>query len=187
MDMKLTAADNEALESLGHKQEHLRTAVRALHHGFDTGLFVHGEGGTGKSFIVEETLAGLGASVCYHNSRLTARGLVDALEAQPTSIHWIEDAETLLDDKKSFGVLRAACWMLWRTKRSDLHWHELLEARMAERPTTYKTRAVRSAEESAVASRINALKLSQDQKVKLWAEETGKGKAAFYRALKRMT
>jgi hypothetical protein len=43
-----------------------------------------------------------------HNSRLTGRGLVESLADHPTDIHVIEDAETLLEDKRAWGVLRSA-------------------------------------------------------------------------------
>lgn len=124
MEMALDENDKFALDSLEKKQNHLRTAVLSLVTEYQTGLFVHGEGGTGKSYIVQQELDKLKASYVIHNSRITARGLVDELEANPTAIHWIEDAETLLDDKNSFGVLRSACWSQDNQKpmRREITW-----------------------------------------------------------------
>jgi hypothetical protein len=36
--------------------------------------------------------------------------LVDKLQKDQNMVHLVEDAETLLDDKKAFGVLRSALW-----------------------------------------------------------------------------
>ena len=112
----LTSQEKEHLELLKSKLDHIGDAVKGIVKHFHTGLFLYGEGGTGKSYKVLETLRALQAKYVYHNTRLTARGLVDALERAPSDIHFIEDAETLLDDKKSFGVLRAALWSQSRKK-----------------------------------------------------------------------
>ena len=112
----LTPQERQHLELLESKLDHIGDAVKGIVKHFHTGLFLYGEGGTGKSYKVLETLRALQAKYVYHNTRLTARGLVDALERAPTDIHFIEDAETLLDDKKSFGVLRSALWSQSRKK-----------------------------------------------------------------------
>ena len=109
-DLDFTNDELLALGELERKTDHLRTAVASLVHDYDTGLFVWGEGGIGKSYVVEETLKQLKASYVHHNSRMTGRGLFDALRADPTKIHLIEDAETLFTDKLALGVLRSACW-----------------------------------------------------------------------------
>jgi hypothetical protein len=112
----LTTQEREHLDLLESKLDHIGDAVKGIVKHFHTGLFLYGEGGTGKSYKVLETLRALQAKYVYHNTRLTARGLIDALERAPNDIHFIEDAETLLDDKKSFGVLRAALWSQSRKK-----------------------------------------------------------------------
>lgn len=112
----LSLQERQHLELLESKLDHIGDAVKGIVKHFHTGLFLYGEGGTGKSYKVLETLRALQAKYVYHNTRLTARGLVDALERAPTDIHFIEDAETLLDDKKSFGVLRSALWSQSRKK-----------------------------------------------------------------------
>ncbi len=108
--MKLSKDEKKHLESLQDKLTHIGDAVNGVIKHFQTGLFLYGEGGTGKSFKVMETLRQAKCGYMYHNTRLTARGLVDALQRAPTDIHLIEDAETLLDDRKAFGVLRSALW-----------------------------------------------------------------------------
>ena len=106
-DLALDADDKAALLKLDRKLEHIRAAVMGLTGHYHTGLFLWGEGGTGKSYTIFEELRNQKAKYVLHNSRLTARGLVDALEP-PDDIHLIEDAETMFEDKKSAGVLRSA-------------------------------------------------------------------------------
>src|SRR6266478_5423494 len=110
MEMSFTKDDLAALESLKGKQNAIREAVTELVHGYHTGLFLWGEGGLGKSFIVQQTLEEMRAHTKLHNTRMSAKGLIDVLEEFPSHIHWIEDAESLMDDKKALGVLRSACW-----------------------------------------------------------------------------
>jgi hypothetical protein len=107
---KYTADESAALATLEQRLNHIRDAVRGVVKGYQTALFLSGEGGTSKSYTVTQTLQELKCKYVLHNSRLTARGLVDALESQPTCIHMIEDAETMMADKNTPGVLRSACW-----------------------------------------------------------------------------
>jgi len=107
---QLNKDEQSNLEVLNGKLQHVRDTVRGVVKQYHSGLMLQGEGGTSKSYTVLDELRQLKCGYIYHNSRITARGLVDALERNPTSIHLIEDAETLLDDKKSFGVLRSALW-----------------------------------------------------------------------------
>ena len=104
----LTAADTAALKSFDSKMTHIKAAVEGLIRHFHTGLFLWGEGGTGKSYAVFEELRRLRAKYVVHNSRLTARGLADALERAADDIHVCEDCESMFADKKTAGVLRSA-------------------------------------------------------------------------------
>jgi hypothetical protein len=107
---ELTDRDREELAQLDDRLQLIRDAVRGVVRGYQTGLLVYGEGGMGKSHTVLNTLAGLQTLYTLHNSRLTGKGLVNALQANPAGIHLVEDAETLLDDKRAWGVLRSALW-----------------------------------------------------------------------------
>jgi len=108
--VKITAGEQKHLDKLESRFTLIRDAVQGVAKSYHTGLFLHGEGGTGKSYTVMEHLRKLKVAYKLHNSRLTARGLVAELQSAPAVIHLIEDAETLLDDKKTFGVLRSALW-----------------------------------------------------------------------------
>jgi hypothetical protein len=106
----LSVEDQAHLDTLMPKLAVIRDRVRGLVASFQTGLFLWGEGGTGKSFTVIDELNAMKADYLVHNSRMTGRGLLDALEKCPTSVHLIEDCESLLSDRLAWGVLRAALW-----------------------------------------------------------------------------
>jgi hypothetical protein len=79
-------------------------------------------------------------------------------------------------------------YLQWSTDQSDLHWHDLMEGQMKERVVAakYVGRAGRKAEESGIALEIHGMKLPIKEKLALWKERTGLGKAAYYRALDRL-
>ena len=41
---------------------------------------------------------------------MTGRGLVDTLQGSPTSVHVLEDAESMFGDRRAWGILRSALW-----------------------------------------------------------------------------
>jgi hypothetical protein len=106
----LSKADQAALATLEPKLQLIRDRVTGVVEGLTTGFFLWGEGGTSKSYTVLEQLKALRADYVLHNSRMTGRGLVDVLERLPTSIHVVEDCESIFSDKLSWGVLRSALW-----------------------------------------------------------------------------
>jgi hypothetical protein len=106
----LTRADRAHLETLDGKFRHARDVVKGVAGRFHTGMMLHGEGGTGKSYLVLEELRRLQTKYVLHNSRMTGRGLVDSLDRNRDDIHVLEDAETMFDDRRSWGVLRSALW-----------------------------------------------------------------------------
>jgi hypothetical protein len=116
MERELTRDERATLRTLEGKMLHVRTAVRGVARDYHTGLLLHGEGGTGKSYTVLDELKRLGAKYTLHNSRITGRGLVDSLARSPDDVHVIEDAETMIDDKRAWGVLRSALWSQSKAK-----------------------------------------------------------------------
>jgi hypothetical protein len=123
--------DTIALASLQHKLGQIRDRTRGVVEGYDNGFYLWGEGGTSKSFTVEQTLKELGKPFKLTNSRLTGKGLFELLRDAPDSVHVLEDVETLFSDKNSFGVLRSALW--GQTNESGLQ----------ERPVTWQTARLR--------------------------------------------
>lgn len=103
-------SDAELLASLEEKTQLLRDRTRGVAEGYANGLYAWGEGGTSKSYTVEQTLKDAGKPYKLSNSRVTGRGLFDLLKLHPDLVHVLEDAETLFADRNSFGVLRGALW-----------------------------------------------------------------------------
>ncbi len=104
------AADPEALASLERKMQHVRTRVTGVAKGYSTGYYLCGSGGIGKSYTVLRCLDELEAAYRRFNSRMTARGLFQALEKAPDAVHVLEDMERLTKDRDAQGVLRSALW-----------------------------------------------------------------------------
>lgn len=102
--------DDELLASLDHKLQFIRDRVKSVAQKYRHGFFLWGEGGTSKSFTVEETLKTLNKPYKLSNSRITGKGLFELLRDYPDVVHVLEDVETLFADKNSFGVLRSALW-----------------------------------------------------------------------------
>jgi hypothetical protein len=120
----------DLLESLDSKLQLIRDRTQGVAEGYANGFFLWGEGGTSKSYTVEQTLRAMEKPYKLSNSRLTGRGLFDLLRDFPDVVHVLEDVETLFADKNSFGVLRSALWgqagedgvqerlIVWQTVRS---------------------------------------------------------------------
>ncbi|MFO0847855.1 MAG: hypothetical protein U0871_04730 [Gemmataceae bacterium] len=103
-------SDLTPVESLELKLQLLRDRVTAVVRGLQTGLYVYGAGGTGKTHTVVDQLCRLGADYRQFNARMTGKGLFAALKAGPDAVHVLEDMERLTDDRDAQGVLRGALW-----------------------------------------------------------------------------
>jgi hypothetical protein len=110
VNLSLSAQDRARLAELEPKHKLIRDRVRGVVNSIHTGFYLWGDGGTSKSYTVLDELQQRKADYVVHNSRMTGRGLVDTLEMLPTSIHVIEDCESIFDDKRAWGVLRSALW-----------------------------------------------------------------------------
>ncbi len=78
--------------------------------GFSNGFFLYGTGGIAKSFTVLGELQRLGTDFKLFNSRMSGRGLFEALAEYPAAVHVLEDMERVVKDKDAQGILRSACW-----------------------------------------------------------------------------
>src|SRR5262245_27218938 len=101
-------ADPAALASLEQKLQVVREWTKGVAIGLHTGLYLYGTGGIGKSHTVLGQLEEMGANFRLFNSRMTAKGLFDALESAADSVHVLEDMERLTRDPDAQGVLRSA-------------------------------------------------------------------------------
>src|SRR5262245_50774172 len=83
----LSPDDHRHLAAFEKKLQMVRDRTAAVARGYSTGFFLHGSGGMSKSFTVLKTLRELKADYKLFNSRMTGRGLYNALERFPDSTH----------------------------------------------------------------------------------------------------
>jgi hypothetical protein len=102
--------DSRHLASLDAKIKLVQDRVRSVVGGYSTGMYLYGAGGLGKSFNVLQELEAQDVSVRLFNSRMTAKGLFNSLQAHPDAVHLLEDMERIVDDRDAQGVLRSALW-----------------------------------------------------------------------------
>ncbi len=124
IDLRLTTPalspdDREALDRLESKLAVVRDRTASVALGYTTGFFLHGEGGTCKSYTVLRELERLKADYKLFNSRMTGRGLFDVLREHPDSVHVLEDMERIHRDTMAQGVLRSALWGQHRSDRQE--------------------------------------------------------------------
>src|SRR5260370_40352198 len=98
-ELALSDEDRVHLQTLEPKHQLIRDRVRGVVQAIHPGFYLWGDGGTSKSYTVLDTLQQLKADYVVHNSRMTGRGLVDTLQRLPSSVHVIEDCESIFDDK----------------------------------------------------------------------------------------
>jgi hypothetical protein len=103
-------SDEGALASLDRKLQLVRDRVTAVARDYQTGLYIYGTGGIGKSYTILQHLDRLETTYKLFNSRMTARGLFRALGKAPDATHVLEDMERLTNDRDAQGVLRSALW-----------------------------------------------------------------------------
>lgn len=106
----IPSEDELHLQAYQNKLQLVRDYVRGVALGFSNGFFLHGTGGIAKSFTVLGELQRLCVDFKLFNSRMSGRGLFEALAEYPKSVHVLEDMERLVKDKDAQGILRSACW-----------------------------------------------------------------------------
>jgi len=106
----LTPADQKHVAALEQKLQVVRDFTGSVASGRTYGFFLWGKGGVGKSHTVIEELERLKVPYKLFNSRMTGRGLFNALEEFPDAVHLLEDMEPLFRDSGACGVLRSALW-----------------------------------------------------------------------------
>src|SRR5262249_20970495 len=86
-DLLLSEAESEALISLDCKLMLIDDRVTAVVRGYQTGFYLCGAGGLGKSYSVYRRLQELECDFRAFNSRMTALGLFRALDKAPEAVH----------------------------------------------------------------------------------------------------
>jgi len=105
-----TNPDEVHLAAYEAKLQLVRDYTKGVALGFSNGFFLFGTGGIAKSFTVLGELQRLGVDFKLFNSRMSGRGLFDALAEYPKSIHVLEDMERVVRDADAQGIIRSACW-----------------------------------------------------------------------------
>jgi hypothetical protein len=97
---------------LEERQQDLGQYVRMVATGVTHGLFIYGAaGGLGKSETVKRVLRNEGVAPVIVNSHATPMGLYRTLHKfRKGRIVFIDDADSMYDDKKILGILRSALW-----------------------------------------------------------------------------
>ena len=127
--LTLAPADKHQLIQLEKKLQLVRDRTASVAMSYTTGFFLHGGGGLGKSYTVLDELHRLNTHHVVFNSRMTGRGLYNALERFPDAVHVLEDMEPIMRDKGAQGVLRSALWCQRREGQKG----------PSERPVTWTT------------------------------------------------
>lgn len=108
--LRLSDQDRDRLAALEGKFQLVRDFTAGVALRYTNGFFLHGPGGCGKSHTVIGELRRLKVSHRVYNSRMSGRGLFDALASAPDSVFVLEDMEQVVGDKPALGVLRGALW-----------------------------------------------------------------------------
>ena len=106
----LSAADVAALAIVAKEDQLLRDLITAVARSYKHGLYLYGPGGIGKSYTTLDQLKKLDVPYILFNSRLTGKGLFQALQKRPEAIFVFEDVERLTKDADAQGVLHSALW-----------------------------------------------------------------------------
>jgi hypothetical protein len=107
---RLSIEDEQHLDQYENKLQLVRDYTRGVALGYSNGFFLYGVGGISKSYSVLGELERLGVAYRLFNSRMSGRGLFDALSKYHDTIHVLEDMERVMGDKNAQGVLRSATW-----------------------------------------------------------------------------
>lgn len=86
----------------------LADRVRSVAHRFQTGAYVVGRPGSGKTFTVKAVLDEAESNYVLLNGRVSPAALFDTLEERPDSVVVIDDVPTLFDNLQAAQLLMAA-------------------------------------------------------------------------------
>ena len=110
MPTPVISDDDLHLAAYESKLQLVKDYTKGVVLGFSNGFFLYGSGGIAKSFTVLGELQRLAVDFKLFNSRMSGRGLFDALGEYPTAVHVLEDVERVTKDRDAQGIIRSACW-----------------------------------------------------------------------------
>ena len=106
MPTPIPTDDDLHLQAYESKLQLVRDYVRGVALGFSNGFFLFGTGGIAKSYTVLGELQRLSVNFKLFNSRMSGRGLFEALGEYPNAVHVLEDMERIVKDKDGQGIIR---------------------------------------------------------------------------------
>jgi len=109
-DTPAPSDDEQHLASYEAKLQLVRDYTKGVALGFSNGFFLFGNGGIAKSYTVLDELQRLSVDFKLFNSRMSGRGLFEALAEYPKAVHLLEDMERVVKDKDAQGIIRSASW-----------------------------------------------------------------------------
>ncbi len=103
-----TEKDQTALYQLEKQKGVIRDRVRDVASHRHTSTYIFGPAGTGKSYLVRQTLDEIGADYYLHSGHLTPMGFFDMLRQHPDGVLFLDDVGSLFRDKIGQQLLLAA-------------------------------------------------------------------------------
>lgn len=97
--------NSDPLIQLQAKQNLIKDRVTGVAIGFSTGFYLSGRAGIAKTTIVQDTLADLGGGCEYRRGYSTTLDLFNTLDANPSSLHVLDDIGGCLDDPKFMALM----------------------------------------------------------------------------------
>ena len=110
--MEAVQADEDCrtLDALEGLNDLIRDRVRSVAYRYQTGAYIVGRAGTGKTHIVRETLDGLGdgSQWVYRNARISPANLFEVFQQYADATIVIDDVPLLFSNKQGLQILMAA-------------------------------------------------------------------------------
>jgi len=101
--------EKTALTRLHEKTAPIRDQIRAVAFGQSKGYYLFGKPGTGKTFVVRETLRNSGCKFYVHQGHVTARALFDIFMMHFDEVIVLDDVTAVFKDTIAVQLLLAAC------------------------------------------------------------------------------
>jgi hypothetical protein len=106
--IELSSEDWQQLLLFESRCDYVRDRTRSVAYGYQNALFLTGRSGSGKSFLVTQTLKEIGALHTYRCAHMTALGLFHELETHCEHVVVLDDIGSLFDDRQALQILLAA-------------------------------------------------------------------------------
>lgn len=107
--MPLSPEDHQHYLTFQRRCNFLRDRTQSVAGAYQTGVYICGRPGSGKTFTVLKTLKEIkDAKYIFRNSRMTPMGLYEELAEHPEHVFVLDDIPSLLDHRQALQILMAA-------------------------------------------------------------------------------